>query len=210
VITEARRVRLSAQEGSASAASVLDGIARCDLIVDATANPSVFNLLASVVATAEKPFVWLEVFGGGYGGLVARHRPGVDPHPQSMRAGILDWCSRRNAIWPTGASPYEAGSDQTIPLVAADADVSVIAAHAARLAVDQLLGAMPTRFPHSIYLVGLARGWTFDQAFETFPIDIERTMMKPKSESDAEDVQAGGAFVGALVQRMLGDPSRSP
>ena len=210
VVTEPRRVRLSAQEASGTAAAALHAIAHCDLIVDATANPSAFNILVSIVAAAEKPLVWLEVFGGGYGGLVARHRPGVDPTPQSMRAGILDWCSRRNRSWPTIADPYEAGDDEGVPLVADDAAVSVIAANAAQLAIDQLLRETPSRFPHAIYLVGLGRGWIFGQAFESFPIDIERPTMEQKNQGDAEDAQAGIAFVEALVRRLRDDSSRSP
>jgi sulfur-carrier protein adenylyltransferase/sulfurtransferase len=54
---EVRRIRLTGQESAASAASALDQVAACDLIVDATAEPNVFNLLASVSVTAKKPMV---------------------------------------------------------------------------------------------------------------------------------------------------------
>jgi molybdopterin/thiamine biosynthesis adenylyltransferase len=208
VVVDPRRLRLSAQEASGSAASVLEAIARCDLIVDATANPLVFNLLAAVVAATPKPLVWLEVFAGGYGGLVARHRPGLEPAPQSMRLGILEWCSRHAASWPTPARSYEAGGAEDLPLVADDSDVAVIAAHAARLAIDHLLAQTPSRFPHPIYLVGLGAGWIFNQPFETFPIDVEPPSTEHEAKTDAEDTEAGVAFVGALVRQLLDDSSR--
>jgi hypothetical protein len=183
---DVRRVRLSAQEASGSAAAALEFVSRCDLIVDATADPTVFNLLSSIAVSAGKPLVWFEIFGGGYGGLVARHLPGIDPDPQSMRAGVLDWCARRNAAWPTDTRSYEADGGGEVPLVADDADVAVIAGHAARLALDHLLGEVPTRFPHSVYLVGLARGWIFDQPFQTFPIDVEAPVTAANVTLDPE------------------------
>jgi molybdopterin/thiamine biosynthesis adenylyltransferase len=208
VVVDARRLRLSAQEASGSAASVLEAIARCDLIIDATANPSVFNLLAAVVAATPKPLVWLEVFAGGYGGLVARYRPGFEPAPQSMRAGILEWCSQRSASWPAPVHRYEAGGAEDPPLVADDADVAVIAAHTARFAIDQLLEQTPSRFPHPIYLVGLGPGWIFNQPFETFPVDVETPATQHETKTNATDTNAGVAFVGALVQELFNESNR--
>jgi hypothetical protein len=203
VSADVRRLRMSAQESSGSASMALDAIAACDLIVDATANPTVFNLLASVVTPTAKPLVWLEIFGGGYGGLIARHRPGLDPDPQSMRAGILSWCAQRNVTWPIAARSYEAAAGEGPPLIADDADVAVIAAHAARMALDHVLGEEPSRFPNSIYLIGLGRGWMFNQPFETFPIDIESPPAAPPAQASTDDENAGATFVGNLVQRLL-------
>jgi hypothetical protein len=59
-----------------------------------------------------------------------------------------------------------------VPLIADDADVTVIATHAARLAIDTLIAREPSAYPHAAYVIGLARGLCFDQAFETFPIDV--------------------------------------
>ncbi len=41
--------------------------------------------------------VWLEVLGGGIGGLVVRHLPGVDETPQVMRNAYNSWC-RNQAV----------------------------------------------------------------------------------------------------------------
>ena len=40
-------------------------------MVDATADPSVFNYLCAAVAVAKKPLLWAEVFAGGFGGFIA-------------------------------------------------------------------------------------------------------------------------------------------
>src|SRR6202030_3652086 len=46
VKVSARRVALGGQESSGSTASVLDELAACDLVVDATADPQAFNFVA--------------------------------------------------------------------------------------------------------------------------------------------------------------------
>ena len=196
---EVRRIRLAAQEASGSAAATLSAIATCDLIVDATANATAFNLLSVVVASAARPVVWLEVFGGGYGGLVARHRPGIDLDPQSMRAGVLEWCARQGDSWPRGARDYQAERECGAPLVADDASVSVISAHATRMALDQLSDEEPSRFPHSVYLIGLSEGWIFAEPFDTRPIDVNKGANPVERRPDAAEVEAGLRFVGDLL-----------
>ena len=91
------RIHLTGQESSASVSLVLDRLGECDIVIDATANPRVFNLLAAVSKAAAKPLVWLEIFAGGIGGLVARSRPGLDPRPQTMRAIYLGFCEEHPA-----------------------------------------------------------------------------------------------------------------
>lgn len=171
---EVSRIRMSGQESAASAASVLDKVATCDLIVDATADANAFNLLGSVSMTAKKPMVWLEVFAGGIGGLVARHRPGTDEAPQVMRNAYNNWCRNQAVPWVGAADgAYTARDEGGAVFVADDADVTVIAAHAARMAGDVLVGG--GSFPHSMYVVSLRAGWIFEQPFEAYPIDAEKT-----------------------------------
>jgi sulfur-carrier protein adenylyltransferase/sulfurtransferase len=201
--TRVRRLHLSGQEAAASAASVLSQIAECDLIVDATAQPEVFNLLSSVAVAAAKSMVWLEVFAGGIGGFVARHRGGVDETPQAMRGAFLSWCRNKEAPWlqGTGASYEAARPDEERPLIADDGDVSVIAAHAARMAVDVLLGE--SKFPHSMYVMGLKKGWIFEEPFETYPVDIEKgSVVGAEPNSDGFAAREGIAFVMKLLGRM--------
>ena len=162
--------RLGGQEASGGIETLIEALAECDLIVDATADPKVFGYLGAAVRTGKKPLVWAEVFGGGFGGLVARSRPGLDPDPASARAIIEAWCRERGR--PTERARDYAGGTEGRPLIADDADVSVMAAHTARFAIDVLIPRLPSWFPRSAYMIGLARGWVFEDPFETFPIDL--------------------------------------
>lgn len=146
-------------------------IGGCDLILDATAEPNVLNLVSAVASHCKKPVAWAEVFGGGIGGLIARSRPEIEPSPQHMRRAIENWFAERDATPIRARRGYEANSDRA-PLIADDADVSAIAAHAARFAIDVLIGRNPSLFPTSVYAIGLGVGSVFDQPFQTFPIEV--------------------------------------
>jgi ubiquitin-protein ligase len=194
-----RRLKLSGQESAASAASALEQIAGCDLIVDATADPHAFNLLASVCETSKKPMVWLEVFAGGIGGFVARHLPAIDPKPQIMRNAYGNWCRSQAVPWTDGAAGAYAAQPVDGPvLVADDADVAVIAAHTARMAVNALIDGRG--FPHSMYVLSLRAGWMFDQPFEAYPIDVQAPAAEPATEVDPDDKKQGLQF---LVEELL-------
>lgn len=196
-----RRIKLTGQESAETAAGALDRVAACDLIIDATAEPNAFNLLASVVTAERKPIVWLEVFAGGIGGMVARHLPGLDEAPQIMRNAYNNWCREQAVLWagqPIGDYAERVGEQPA--LVADDADVSVIAAHAARMAIDALLGG--DIFPQSMYVVSLKAGWIFDQPFETHPIVAEKAVLADEVMPDPEERARGLAF---LIQDVLGE-----
>ncbi len=107
-----RRQRLGAQEASGGVDWMLSRLQDCDVIVDATASPAVFNLLASIAAAAARPMIWAEVFGGGFGGLIARSRSGVDPARRRMRVqgsrhGAPSKGSRSLGPWATMRSTPE-------------------------------------------------------------------------------------------------------
>lgn len=167
---EKRRHRLGGQESSGALETLIEGLANTDLIIDATAEPTVFNYLSAVTAFAKRPLLWAEVFGGGFGGLIARHRPLLEPDPASMRRAIESWCADLGQPIERALGDYGGGPE--IPRVADDADVGVIAAHAARMAIDLLIQRVPSAFPYSVYIIGLAKGWIFEQPFETYPIDV--------------------------------------
>lgn len=186
------RVRLAGQEGSGSINAVLKALGQCDLVIDATANPAAFNLLAKVVELDRKPIIWAEVFAGGIGGLVARHRPGIEPDPQTMRRTILAWCADQGEPPPEGLSDYEAApGSEGPPLIADDGDVSLIASCVARMATDAMVARMPSRFPHAAYMIGLAQGWIFREPYDTRPIDVGKaastSVTTPLSEGMISD-----------------------
>ena len=167
-----RRHRLGGQEASGSLESLIQSMSDCDLLIDATADSSAFNYLCAAVEAAGKPLLWGEVFGGGFGGLIARFRPGLEPSPATMRFLVEKWCADQGKPVPRSARNYELEAE--VPRIADDADVSVIASHVSRMAIDVLIGRSPSTFPCSVYMIGLTEGWLFGQPFETYPIDVGR------------------------------------
>src|SRR5262249_27928263 len=120
-----------------SAETIMRLLGDCDLIIDATANPNALNIISAIAKAKKKPVIWAEVFGGGMGGLIARCRPGLEPPPPLMRRAIENWFRDQSAPPVRNARSYEANTDDA-PLIANDADVTAIAAHTARFAVDLL------------------------------------------------------------------------
>lgn len=167
-----RRVHLGGQESAETTSSVLEDLGGCDLIVDATADPVAFNLIASAIVTYQKPMVWGEVLAGGIGGFVARSRPGYDPAPMLVRRAFAEWCETQDVRWPPqGTRAYEAILNGK-PMLADDGDVAVIAAHMSRFALDILVSPSESKFPGSLYAVGLAPEWAFTAPFQTICIEM--------------------------------------
>ena len=172
ITVNARAVLLGGQESSGSTASVLDQLAPCDLLIDATADPQAFNFVAAVARDALRPMVWAEIYAGGIGGFVARLRPNIEPPPHEARRQYIAWCKEQNVPWQREDAGYGSHGAGMSPAVADDGDVGVIAAHASRMAIDALLRPGTSLFPHPAYLIGLKRGWIFDAPFDTRPIDF--------------------------------------
>nr|WP_246428328.1 ThiF family adenylyltransferase [Sphingobium scionense] len=191
--TIVRRLLLGGQESSASTDSALQQIGQCDLIIDATADAQIFNLCGSVACAERKPLIWAEVFAGGIGGMIARSRPDLDPPPYAARRQILRWCDDNGIPWTGGdGEQYSLQIDaEKPPLIADDADVSVIAAHAGRMAIDLLKGGATT-FPNSAYAIGMAREWIFAAPFDTYPIDlVPEGQWGPDADENARDELGG-------------------
>lgn len=190
---QAFRVGLGTQESSALTDSALVAIGSCDVIVDATADPQVFNLCASAARNEKKTLVWGEVFAGGIGGLVARLRPDHDPVPHAARRQIQQWCMDRGVEPPEGSAiQYDLDlPDGAPPLIAGDAEVSAIASHMARFVIDTLVRT-ETHFPATAYAIGLQSAWIFGAPFDTWPITLvpEGAWGPVKDENIAEELDA--------------------
>ncbi len=165
------RLHITGQESNASVAGAMSRLASCDMLIDATANQSVFNVLAAIARTAGRPMVWMEVFGGGIGGLVARSRPGTDPTPQDMRCAYLQFCvDNPNPTSTPVSGNYAVENEDGEVLVASDAEVAIIAHHAARFVTDSFIPPERSKFPYSMYLIGFAESWVFEAPFAAIPI----------------------------------------
>ena len=173
---KALRIALGGQESASSMAGALESLGECDLLIDATAEPTAFNMIASVSTRRKKPMIWVEVFAGGIGGIVARARPDIDPVPLSARAQIEAWCNDQDVDWirPVDVDRYDGRDGDGTPLIAEDAEISIMAAHAARFASDILARPEVSIFPRSVYIIGFSSDWIFNEPFDTRPIDLQQ------------------------------------
>lgn len=172
VNVKVRRVLLGGQESSATTSSVLDDLASCDLVIEATADPQAFNFAAAAARSANRPMLWTEVYAGGIGGFVGRIRPGIEPPPHTARRQYLAWCRDQGIPWIGDDRDYDSQIPEGPPLIADDADVSVIAGHASRMALDTLIRPETSAFPHPAYMIGLAQAWIFTEPFDVRPVDF--------------------------------------
>lgn len=201
-----RRVRLGGQEAANSVNNLIELFKGYDLIVDTTADPVVFNYLAAV---PEKSLIWGEVFGGGFGGLIARYRPGVEPPIQQMRQEIEAWFAENSDGKPRLASGYGADRDG-VTWIADDADVSVIAAHVARFAIDMLIGRDPSLFPNSVYAIGMDKGSVFEAPFDTRPIVVGAPLPTvPRAVLSQEEIQEQFNALVEIISASVDEANRS-
>ena len=149
-------------------AAALEQLASADLIIDATASPEVFCLLAMLASDRKLPLVWGEVFAGGDGALLATARPSADPCPRCVRAAFLaashEWPPAPNAHAPRR---YEAEATDHAPHVATDADVALVAAMLTTRVLDVLSGR--DDFP-CVTLLGMRAGWIFKAPMQSIVV----------------------------------------
>lgn len=205
-----RRSRIAGQESAESASTALDALARCDLIVDATANPAVFVQLAAIAKRRKFALVWGEVFAGGIGALLARSRPKEDPNPLSMRAGIHNFLQTLPPAPLARAERYDVPMDNGPPLIAFDSEVGQFSATLTRFALDTLLDRAPSEFPHSAYLIGFKRAWVFEAPFDTRPIDIEAPSSDSEDTATNEDSLRTAAEALRTLAKQHGDANSDP
>ena len=169
-----RKHRFGGQEAPTAAASALAAIGSADSIIDATANPVVFNLCAHVARQSQIALLWLEIYAGGIGGLVARTRPNKDPEPFTLREAIntsaSDIAESKGVDPPESIGQYAAAGINEQVLIATDADVTAIAACATQMVQDTLLAREPSAYPHPAYLIGFSRSWIFEQPYHVHAI----------------------------------------
>lgn len=182
---------IGAQVSSQEAGSVNAALAACDLLIDATANPDVFNHLASMAMRSNHALVWGAVYAGGIGGEIARSRPDKDPSPYAIRQVITQFYETTEEAPPLPAGRgYDGSMAEDAPLIATDADVSVFAAHMAAYAMDALIGEEPSVYEVPAYLIGLKRAWLFDGPFDARPLAVDAPLRTPLSVPDPNEVDS--------------------
>lgn len=170
VLVDIRTIRLAGQESAVTMEAALKDLSNCDLLIDATANPEVFLLLASIAQRNGIPICWGEIFAGGYGGMIARARPKHDPNPLAVRDAYHTYLLTLPEAPFKNMTSYDGNEEQ--PLVAYDSDVGFVASALTRLSIDTALSREPSEFPYSVYLLGMRHEWIFEEPFDTHPIDV--------------------------------------
>ena len=204
VETQTWRSAIGAQVSSQEAANVNHALAACDLLIDATANPDVFNHLASLSIRHGCTLVWGAVFAGAVGGEIARARIGKDPSPYAIRAVINQSYALSNEPPPVATGHgYDGSVGDTVAMQATDADVSVFAAHLAGLTVDALINAEPSKYGAHAYLLGLKRAWLFDGVFDTLPIIVEAPIRHTLPSGEMSAVES--EFIQSLLEDASGE-----
>ena len=192
---------LGAQVSSQEAGNVHAALAACHLLVDATANPDVFNHLAFIAMRSNQALVWGAVYAGALGGEIARSRPGKDPSPYDIRQVMTQFyqTADKPPSLPVGRG-YDGSIGQNGPLIATDADTSVFAAHMAAYAIDALIGEEPSVYHAPAYFIGLKRGWHFVGPFDTQPLMVDAPKRATLSASGVSAVDVG--FLKDLVKAL--------
>lgn len=162
--------RIAGQEPPLNAAKVLQSLSQCDLLLDATANPEVFLHVAAIANAYKIPMCWGEVFAGGYGGLIARARPDIDPNPIAVRDSFYEHLSTQKPAPFQQERGYDVEAET--PSIAYDSNVGVIATSLTNLIIDTLLRKNPSEYPVPVYLIGMKKEWIFSQPFDTRPIAV--------------------------------------
>jgi len=192
-------VHLVGQESNALVASAVRRVGQCDVIIDATANPRVFAMLAQLALAQQRPLIWTEVFGGNLGGMIARSRPGKDASPFVVRDAYFAYTREHPFEKDVEFDNYDAISADGHVLIASDAQVSVVANYAVQFALDSLLEREPSRFPQSLYLVGMDRRWVFEAPMHNVAIETPPPSVTTDEVSDAAESAATMEFLTGLL-----------
>ncbi len=197
-----RPIRIAGQESPEVASTVLDALANCDLLIDATASASVLVQLAAVAKRRKTPLIWGEVFAGGIGGLLVRSRPGKDLEPLDMRSGVHQYLRTLPKAPFRLAAGYDADSDAA-PIIAFDAEVTQFAATLTAFALDTLLLREPSAFPYSAYLIGYKSEWIFEAPFHTQPILVNTPGVEAGrlTKDETEPAQPGALLADVIIQQ---------
>ncbi|WP_417462958.1 ThiF family adenylyltransferase [Kordiimonas sp.] len=202
------RSAIGAQVSSQEAANVNQALASCDVIIDATANPDVFNHLAGLSLSHNRSLLWGAVYAGGVGGEMARARVDKDPSPYDIRAVINQYYATSDETPPVATGRgYDGSLGEAAPMQATDADVSVFAAHISAFALDTLCDAEPSNYDAHAYLVGLKRGWLFDGPFDARPIIADAEIRSTLSTGSEAAVESD--FIKSLFQGASGETADS-
>lgn len=197
---------IGGQETGTLSDSIARELAQADIIIDATGDHDAFNYAAGVAKLNSKTIFWGRVFGGGYGGMIARSRPKLDPNPFDAREMIAQWCNNPDFPDPPKAEKdYAAQASNGVPMVADDADVAVIASNLARFVIDTATAADPSAFDCSAYMIGMRKEWIFGYPFDTWPINLGPELPAASSSANAQELAASMSMLLKIFKEQAAD-----
>ncbi len=83
---------------------------------------------------------------------------------------------------------YEGGEDT--PFIADDSEVTILAANLGRFVLDCLLRPAESQYKHSVYMVGIGKGWIFEEPFQTIPLEVGGQIPSQEPPIDIEEQRA--------------------
>ncbi len=201
---------LNWQRSALRHAALLDVLAGCDLIVDATGDVPTSLFLGAIAAENGKPFVSVEVLEGGIGCIIARSVPRRDATYAHGRAGLVAYCEQRAVVPPAGgARAYEAFTDTGAVVVADDAAVSAAAAHGARVVIDVLHDTLDEESVAWL-LIGLRREWIFSGHGHTIGLHAPPAPeVEPDRAVRPEEDERARELTISLLKETLGETAAS-
>jgi molybdopterin/thiamine biosynthesis adenylyltransferase len=183
---ETQTFRFAGQESSSYNTTVLQRVAACDLVIDATANPRAFAAISAICTHKKVSLVWGELFAGGIGALMARSLPGKDASPLEVRSAIHAYLATLPEAPFKRAQDYDFDDSGEVH-IAGDAEVSYLAASLSQFAIDAMVGGNESRFPVAAYLFGYQKAWCFEAPFDTRQIECPKAEIGPATPSNAEE-----------------------
>ena len=195
------RTAIGAQVSNSEAGNVDAALDRCDLVVDATANPDAFNHLCHLVQRANSSLVWGGVFAGGIGGDVGRSRPRKDASPFDIRDALAAFYAAAEEPPPIALGRGYDGQVNGEVWTATDADVAYISSVMAAIALDALIDREPSRYDAHAYVIGGERAWIFEAPFHIQPIRADAAIRTDYSAPKDNGVEK--EFIDGLIEKKL-------
>lgn len=206
-VVNVRRYFFGSQVSATEAASVTGELSECDIVIDATANDTVFNHLTALILQAGKSLLWGGIYAGGIGGFMARSRPEKDPHPQHIRQAMLDYYGTIDEAPPMPAKDGYDGQVDDEVFVATDADISTLSNHMTKLALDTVLNVEPSEYEAQVYLIGLKYGWIFKSPFDVHALPVDAPLRVQSTMVDSCSDQAD--FLQTIFNNKLDEITNS-
>ncbi len=198
-----RRVAIGSQVSSTEMAAVNGGLNGCNVIIDATANPTVLNHLASISLNSGSSLIWGGVFAGGIGGYMARSRENFEPTPFDLRQALNQYYEEIDIPPPLPSGSGYDGHDYDEVYIATDSEVSKIAGHICSLTLDTMLNMDPSEYDYPIYLIGFKREWIFESAFHVKPIEVDAPIRSRESAVIKDKQQ--DSFIEEIIAKKVNE-----